>query len=187
MSSWVKNNKAKQIHIPKMKNQNKSYFALRTNALIQTCWSHTARSNKTTVVITKHRMNWIINFDSMFLSNNFHVTLSVFSLFFTALIRHFLLAKIYRNRITTKIRSINSFHIQTKVQNPPSRPSWNVTKVCKKNCNKSQITKILHSKLTRNLKSLEQTLDHRDVSFFMMISKKKTKKLIRMSDLFLFF
>ena len=107
-------------------------------ALIQTCWSHTARSNKTMIVIMKVKINWITNFDSMFFSNYFRVTLSVFSLFFTDLIRHFRFAKIYRNRTTTKRRSINSFHIRNSVQNFPSRSSLKVTKVCKKNCNKSQ-------------------------------------------------
>ena len=138
-----------------MKNHNKSYFALSTKALIHTCCSHTAKSSKTMVVIIKHKMNCTTNFDSTFLSNNFRVTLSVFSLFFTAFIRHFRLAKIYRSRIAMNNNSINSFHIQNNVQNFPSRPSWNVTKVCKKNCNKSQITNILHNKTTRNLKGFE--------------------------------
>ena len=89
-----------------------------------------------------------------------------------ALVHHFRLDKMYRSSITTNISNINSFHIRNKVQNFPSHHNLNVTKVCKKNCNKSQITKILHSKLTRNLKSLEQTLDHRDVSFFMSIEKR---------------
>ena len=123
LSSSLKNNKAKHIHIQKMKNQNKSYFALRTNALIHICCNHTARSRKTIVVITKTKMNCITNFDSIFFSNNFHVILSVFSLFFIALIHHFRLAKIYRNSIITKVKSINSFHIQNKVQNFPSRQS----------------------------------------------------------------
>ena len=152
-----------------MKNQNKSYFALRTNALIHICCNHTARSRKTIVVITKTKMNCITNFDSIFFSNNFHVILSVFSLFFMDLVHHFRLAKIYRNNTITKIRSINSFHIQNNVQNFPSRHNWKVTKVCKKNCNKSQITNTLHSNTIRNLRGLEQILDHRDVSFFMII------------------
>jgi len=63
LSSSVKNNKAKQIHMPKMKNQNKSYFALNMNALTQTCCNHIAKSNKITVVIIKIKMNCIINFD----------------------------------------------------------------------------------------------------------------------------
>ena len=169
LSSSLKNSKAKQIHIPKIKNQNKSYFALKMKALIQTCWSHTARSNKTMIVIMKVKINWITNFDSTFFSNNFHVTLSVFSLFFMDLIRHFRFAKIYRNRTTTKRRSMNSFHIRSSVQNLPSRPSLNVMKVCKKNCNKSQITNILHSRISRNFSGFEQILDHRDVSFFMIM------------------
>ena len=104
----------------------------------------------------------------MSFNSKFRDILSVFSLFFMALIRHFRLDKIYRNRIITKISSINSFHIQNKVQIFPSRPSLNVTKVCKKNCNKSPITNILHNKTIRNLRGLEQILDHRDVSFFMI-------------------
>ena len=63
LSSSLKNNKAKQTHIPKMKNQNKSYLALNMKALTQTCWSHTASNNKIMVVTTKISMNWIINFD----------------------------------------------------------------------------------------------------------------------------
>ena len=86
-----------------------------------------------------------------------------------ALIRHFKLFKMYRSRIIMNNKSINSFHIRNNVQNVPSRPSWNVTKVCKKNCNRSQITNILHSKVIRNLSGLEQILDHRDVSFFMTV------------------
>ena len=105
----------------------------------------------------------------MFFSNELHVILSVFSLFFIALIRHFRLVKMYQSNIMMKIRSINSFHIQNNVQNFPSRPSLNVTKVCKKNCNKSQITKILHNKLIRKFRGFEQILDRRDVSFFMII------------------
>ena len=57
LSFSVKNNKDKHIHIQKMKNQNKSYFALKTKALIQTCWSRTARRSKTTVAIKKLSMN----------------------------------------------------------------------------------------------------------------------------------
>ena len=63
LSSSVKNSKAKQIHIPKIKNQNKSYFALITYAFNHTCWIHTASINKTMAVIKKIKMNWIINFD----------------------------------------------------------------------------------------------------------------------------
>ena len=142
------------------------------NALIPTCCNHTAKSSKIIVVITKIRMNWIINFDLIFLSNNFHVTLLVFSLFFIDLHRDFKLEKTYRNNITIKIRSINSFHIQNNVRNFPSRPSLKVTKVCRKNCSKSQITNILHNKTIRKFRGFEQTLDHRDVSFFMRFKKK---------------
>jgi hypothetical protein len=169
LSFSVKNNKAKQTHIPNIKNQNKSYFALNMKALIQTCCNHIAKSDKTMVVIIKIKINWIINLDSTFFSNNFQVILSVLSLFFTALIRCFRFVKIYRNRITTKRSSINSFHIRSSVQNLPFRPSLKVTKVCKKNCNKSQITNILHSKINRNLRCFEQILDHRDVSFFIIM------------------
>ena len=168
----MKNSKAKHVHIQNMKNQIKSYFALKTKALIQTCWNTTAKSSKTIVVIININMNWIMNFDSMFLSNNFQVILSVFSLFFIAVTHHFRLAETYRNMITIKSSIINSFHIQNRVQNLPFRPSLNVMKVCKKNCNKSQITNILHNKLIRNFKSLEQILDRRDVSFFMIWQKK---------------
>jgi len=104
----------------------------------------------------------------MFFSSKFQVILSVFSLFFTALIRHFKLVKTYRISVMTNINNMNSFHIQTKVQNFPSRPSLNVTKVCKKNCSKSQITKILHNKPIRKFSGFEQILDHRDVSFFIV-------------------
>jgi len=172
LSSSVKNNRARHTHIPKMKNQNKSYFALSMNALTQTCCNHIAKSNKITVVIIKIKMNCIINFDWIFFSNNFRVILSVFSLFFMVLIRHFILSDTYRSRITINNNSINSFHIQNSVQNLPSRPSSKVTKVCKKNCNKSQITNILHNNIIRYLKGFEQILDHRDVSFFIFIEKK---------------
>jgi len=169
LSFSVKKSKARQIHIPNMKNHNKSYLALKTKALNQTCCSHTAKSNKITVVIMKLRINWITNFDWMFFSKSCRVILSVFSLFFIVLIHHFRLAKMYRSRITINANNMNSFHIQNNVQNFPSRPSLNVTKVCKKNCNKSQITKILHNKLIRKFRGFEQILDHRDISFFMII------------------
>ena len=44
-----------------------------------------------------------------------------------------------KNRITNIVRATikNSFHIQIKVQSVPSRPSLNVTNVCKKNCSNS--------------------------------------------------
>ena len=164
----MKKSKARQIHIPNMKNQNKSYLALKTKALNQTCCSHTAKSNKINVVIKKLRINWITNFDWMFFSKSCRVILSVFSLFFIVLIHHFRLAKIYRSRITINANNMNSFHIRNSVQNFPSRPSLNVIKVCKKNCNKSQITKILHNKLIRKFRGLLQILDRRDVSFFMI-------------------
>ena len=63
LSFSLKNSSARQIHIPKMKNHNKSYFALKTKALIQTCWNSTARVKKTIVVVRKLSMNWMTNFD----------------------------------------------------------------------------------------------------------------------------
>ncbi|MBR4633530.1 hypothetical protein IKO50_00810 [bacterium] len=63
LSFSVKNRRAKHTHIPKIKNQNKSYFALSTKALIHVCCSHTAKSNKINVVIINIAMNWIMNFD----------------------------------------------------------------------------------------------------------------------------
>ena len=59
----MKNNKPKQIQIPKIKNQNKSYFALKVKALIQTCCNHIANSKKIIQVIINININWIINFD----------------------------------------------------------------------------------------------------------------------------
>ena len=173
LSSSVKNRYDKHTHIPKMKNQNKSYFALSVNALIHTCCRHTAKSRNTIIVATKISRNCTINLDSVFFNSIFQVILSVCSLFFIALIRHLKFVKTYRSNIITKVRSINSFHIRNSVRNWPSRPNLKVTKVCKKNCNKSHITNILHNKPTRNLKSLEQILDHRDVNLF-IIKQKKT-------------
>jgi hypothetical protein len=63
LSSSVKNNKAKQIHIPKMKNQNKSYFALNMNAFIHVCCSNVAKIKKNSAVIINIAINWIMNFD----------------------------------------------------------------------------------------------------------------------------
>lgn len=108
----------------------------------------------------------------MFFNNNSRLILLVFSLFFMPLIHHFKLSDTYRSRITMNNKSINSFHIQKNVQNLPFRHNWKVTKVCKKNCNRSQITNILHNNITQNLKGFEQILDHRDVSFFIFIEKK---------------
>ena len=107
----------------------------------------------------------------MFFSNNFRDILSVFSLFFTIFIHHFRLDEIYRSNITININNMNSFHIQNSVQNFPSRHNLKVTKVCKKNCSKSQITKILHNRAIQKFRGLERILDHRNVSFFMMIKK----------------
>ena len=91
----------------------------------------------------------------MFFNNNFRLILLVFSLFFMPLIHHFKLSDTYRSRITINNNSINSFHIQNSVQNLPSRPSSKVTKVCKKNCKKSQITNILYNNIIRYLKGFE--------------------------------
>ena len=63
LSSSLKNNNAKHTHIQKIKNQNKSYLALNTKALIQTCCNHIANNKKTIQVIIKINRNWIINFD----------------------------------------------------------------------------------------------------------------------------
>jgi hypothetical protein len=57
LSSSVKNNRAKHIHIPKIKNQNKSYFPLRWNALNHIACKHTANNNRIIVVIINHSMN----------------------------------------------------------------------------------------------------------------------------------
>lgn len=171
LSFSLKNNRAKQIQIPKMKNQNRSYFALKTKAFIQTCWNNIAKNSKTIIVTKKLSTNWMTNFDWIFFSNNFRDILSVFSLFFTALIHHFKFDRIYRSNITININKMNSFHIRNSVQNFPSRHSLNVTKVWRKNCNRSQITKILHNSEIQKFKDLEQILDHRDVSFFMFIKK----------------
>ena len=57
LSFSVKNNSAKHTHIQKMKNQNKSYFVLKMNALIQTCCNHMARSRKNMIVIVKISIN----------------------------------------------------------------------------------------------------------------------------------
>ncbi len=63
LSSSVKNNNAKHIHVQKIKNHNKSYLALNKNSFIQTCCKHTARIKKIMVVIIKLRINCIMNFD----------------------------------------------------------------------------------------------------------------------------
>jgi hypothetical protein len=57
LSFSLKNNRAKQIQIPKMKNQNRSYFALKTKALIQTCWNITAKNSRTIIVTKKLNIN----------------------------------------------------------------------------------------------------------------------------------
>jgi hypothetical protein len=63
LSSSLKNNNAKQTHIQKIKNQNKSYLALKTKALIHTCCNHIANNKKIIQVIIKINRNWIMNFD----------------------------------------------------------------------------------------------------------------------------
>ena len=149
LSFSERNRKPKHIHIPNIKNHSKSYFALNTNAFIHTCCIHTAKSNNMMVVAIKIRINCNINFDWMFLSNKDRVMFSVCSLFFTDLIHFLILANMYRSNITTNISNINSFHIHINVRNFPSRHNLKVTRVCRKNCNKSQITKILHSRAIR--------------------------------------
>ena len=141
-------------------------------ALIHTCWINNASNKKINVVIKNTQMYCIINFHLVFFNIIDRVTSLVFSLFFICLIHFFILTEIYRIMDIRNTRRINSFHIQNNVQNLPSRPSLKVTKVCKKNCNKSQITNILHNKISRNLKGFEQILDHRDVNFFIITQKK---------------
>ena len=63
LSFSEKKSKAKHIHIPNIKNQNKSYLALNMKALIHVCCSHKAKSNKINVVIINIAINWIMNFD----------------------------------------------------------------------------------------------------------------------------
>ena len=106
-----------------------------------------------------------------FKNEDFREIFSTCSLFFMDLIRDFRLDNIYRNNITTKTNRTNSFHIHNRVQNFQSRHSLNVTKVWMKNCNKSQITNILHSKTIRKFIGFEQILSHRDASFFMITEK----------------
>lgn len=112
----------------------------------------------------------------MFFTNNFHVTLSVFSLYFTVLIHHFRFEVTYRSNAIINISKMNSFHSRNSVQNFPFRHSLNVTKVCRKNCNNSQITKILHSRAIQKFMGLEQILDHREVNFFMFFKRKYLKE-----------
>lgn len=168
LSSSLKNNKAKHTHIQKIKNHNKSYLALKTKALIQTCCSHKAKIKKNTHVIIKISRNCIMNFDLIFFSSNFQVISFVCSLFFIALVHHFKFESTYRMRVIAKISKINSFHIQNIVQNLPSHHSLNVTNVCKKNCNKSHITKILHNKISRCLSVIERIFSRHDESFFII-------------------
>ncbi len=183
LSSSEKNNRAKQTHAQKMKKNNKSYFRLSIDALSHTCWMNRARTMNITVVTRKIQIYSNMNFHFMFLNISFRVTFSHCSLFFICLIRVFRWAKKYRKIVTLNISNMNSFHIQKIVQNLQSRPSLNVTNVCKKNCNKSQITKILQSKSNRCLEVIEQTLDRKVESFFIII-KKRHKKVIL---IFLFF
>ena len=100
----------------------------------------------------------------------------MFSLFFIDFIRCLKLAEIYRIIDTKNISNINSFHIRNSVRNFPSRPSLNVINVCKKNCNKSQITNILHNKINRSLSDFER-IDHRRVESFFIIIRKRPKRI----------
>ena len=172
LSSSLKNNNAKHTHIQKIKNHNKSYLALKTKALIQTCCNHIAKIKKNTHVIMKISMNCIMNFDLIFFNNTFQVISFVCSLFFIDLVHHFKFVSIYRRSTTTNINNINSFHIQKSVQNLPSQPSLNVTNVCRKNCNINHITKILHNKRIRSFKDFELMFCHREESFFIMQYEK---------------
>ena len=178
LSSSVKNNKARQTPIANIKNHIKSYFILNISALIHTCWINKASSKKIIVVIKNIQIYCIINFHLIFFNIRDQVTFFVFSLFFICLIHFFILTEIYRIMDMINIKRINSFHIQNKVQNVPSRPSLNVTNVCKKNCNNSQITNILHSKINRRFSDLEQILDHRDVSFFIIVEKRPKRRCL---------
>ena len=114
---------AKHTHIQKIKNQNKSYLALKTKALIQTYCNHIANNKKTIQVIININRNWIINFDWIFFNNNFRVISFVCSLFFMALVHHFKFDNTYRRSIITNINNMNSFHIQNSVQNVQFRPN----------------------------------------------------------------
>ena len=167
----LKNNKPRQIHIQKMKNHIKSYFQLKTKAFSHTCCSQIARISNIKVVAMKIRINCNMNFDCIFFNNSGRVIFSTFSLFFIALDHFLIFDRKHRINIIINTSSINSFHIQNNVQNVPSRHNLNVTKVCRKNCNRSQITNILHSNDIRKLIGLEQILDHRDAIFFIIIEK----------------
>ena len=101
----------------------------------------------------------------------------MFSLFLIPFIRHFKFTEIYHTIDIRNINSINSFHIQNSVQNFPSRPSLKVTNVCRKNCNNSHITKILHNKTNRSLNDFERTDDRREESFSIVI-KKRLKRIV---------
>ena len=132
-----------------MKNQIKSYLKLKINVHNHTFWISRAIMKKAKNVIVNNKINWIINFGLKFLINRDREILSAFSLFFIADIQCFRFVKIYMMRIAMKTNNIISFQIQTKVRNFPFRPSLNVMNVCKKNCNRSHITKILHNIQTR--------------------------------------
>ena len=114
----------------------------------------------------------------MFFSNNFRVISFVCSLFFMAFVRDFKFDKTYRNNTIMNINSMNSFHIRNSVQNFPSRPNLNVIKVCRKNCNNSQITKILQNKTNRHFVDFERMDDHREDSFSIVIKKRRKRILI---------
>ena len=127
-----------------------------------------------------------MNFDLMFFISNARVIFSDFSLFLIDFIRHFRFVNTYRSIVTRNISKINSFHIQNNVQNLPSRHSLNVTKVCRKNCNNSQITNILHNKTNRFLVDVERIDDRRECSFFIII-KKRPKRILIFVLFFCFF
>ena len=169
LSSSVKNNKARHTQIANIKNHIKSYFILNIRALIHTCWINKANNKKINVVIKNIQIYCTINFHLIFFNIMDQVTCLVFSLFFICLIHFFMFAEIYRIMDIKNTRRINSFHIQKIVQNFPSRPSLNVTNVCKKNCNKSHITNILHNKTNRSLSDFGRIDHRREESFFILI------------------
>ena len=129
LSSSVKNNNARQTHIANIKNHTKSYFILNIRAFIPTCWINKANNRKSKTVIRNTQIYCMMNFHLIFFSIIDRFTFFVFSLFFIALIRFFIFAEMYRMIDTRNINRMNSFHIQNNVQNVPSRPSLNVTKV----------------------------------------------------------
>jgi hypothetical protein len=149
LSFSLKNSKARQIQIQKIKNHIISYLKLKKNAHNHTFWIQIARKKKIINVIENISKNWIINSDFIFFRIIFREICSICSLFFIIVIHSFRWDNVYRSRIITKTNSINSFHIRNNVQNFPSRQSLNVTKVCKKNWRRSPIINILHNRAIR--------------------------------------